>query len=40
MRHTQLTSTEALGDADLTLRRLCELDDPYMRETTPAGGWV
>jgi hypothetical protein len=40
MRHTQLTSTEALVDADLTLRRLCELDDPYMRETTPAGRWV
>jgi hypothetical protein len=40
MRHTQLTSTGALVDADPSLRRLCELDDPNMRETTPAGGWV
>lgn len=40
MRHTKLTSTGALVDADLTLRRLCELDDPHMRETTRAGGWA
>ena len=40
MRHTQLTSTGTLVDADLTLRCLCELDDPYMRETTRAGGWA
>ena len=39
IRHTQLTSTGALVDADLTLRRLCELDDPQMRETTRAGSW-
>jgi len=39
MRHTQLTSTEALVDADLTLRWLCEMDDPQMRETTRQGAW-
>jgi hypothetical protein len=39
MRHTQLTSPGAIVDADLTLRRLCELDDPQMRETTRAGAW-
>jgi hypothetical protein len=39
MRHIQLTSAEALVDADLTLRRLCELDDPQMRETTRTGAW-
>ncbi len=39
MRHTQLTSTGALVEADLTLRRLCELDDPQMRETTRTGAW-
>jgi hypothetical protein len=38
-RHKRLTSTGAAVKADLTLRRLCELDDPRMRETTPAGGW-
>jgi hypothetical protein len=40
MRHTQLTSTGALVDADLTLRRLCELDDPQMRETSRTGAWL
>jgi hypothetical protein len=40
MRHTRLTSTGALVDADLTLRRLCELDDPQMRETTRSGAWL
>lgn len=39
MRHTQFTSPGSLVDADLTLRWLCELDDPQMRESTPAGGW-
>lgn len=39
VRHTRLTSTGALVDADLTLRRLCELDDPQMRETTREGIW-
>ncbi len=39
-RHSQLTSTAAAVNADLALRRLCELDDPQMRETTPAGGWA
>lgn len=39
MRHVQLTSAEALVDADLALRRLCELDDPQMRETTRTGAW-
>jgi hypothetical protein len=40
IHHTQLTSTGAVVDADLTLRRLCELDDPQMRETTRAGAWL
>jgi hypothetical protein len=40
MRHTQLTSTAALVDADVTLRRLCELDDPQMRETSRTGAWL
>jgi hypothetical protein len=40
MRHAQLTPTASMVDADLTLRRLCELDDPRMRATTPAGGWA
>jgi hypothetical protein len=39
IRHTKLTSTGALVEADLTLRRLCELDDPQMRETTRTGAW-
>lgn len=39
MRHTQLTSTGALVEADLTVRMLCELDDPQMRETTRVGAW-
>ncbi|TVZ06308.1 hypothetical protein EAS64_02430 [Trebonia kvetii] len=39
LRHTQLTAAAGLVAADLTLRYLCELDDPQMRETTPAGGW-
>jgi hypothetical protein len=40
MRHTELTSTPGLVYADLTLRWLCELDDPQMRTTTSAGGWA
>jgi hypothetical protein len=39
LRHTQLTSTGALVDADPTLRWLCEMDDPQMRETTRQGAW-
>jgi len=39
-RHSQLTSTAGTVNADLALRKLCELDDPQMRETTPAGSWV
>jgi hypothetical protein len=38
-RHPGLISTGTAVKADLTLRRLCELDDPLMRETTPAGSW-
>ena len=40
MRHTRLTSAAAPVDADLTLRCLCELDDPCMRATTREGQWV
>jgi hypothetical protein len=39
MRHTRLMSMGALVEADETLRRLCELDDPQMRETAPSGDW-
>jgi hypothetical protein len=39
LRHGKLTSTGARVSADLTLRRLCELDDPQLRETRPTGAW-
>ncbi|HEY3713190.1 MAG TPA: hypothetical protein VGL39_01585 [Jatrophihabitantaceae bacterium] len=39
LRHAALTSMAKRVEADYTLRYLCEIDDPMMRETTPAGGW-
>lgn len=39
LRHASLTSRAAPVEADRTLRALCELDDPQMRETSPAGHW-
>jgi hypothetical protein len=38
-RHVSLKPLAAPVDADLTLRRLCELDDPRGRVTTPQGAW-
>jgi hypothetical protein len=37
LRHGLLTGSSI--SADMTLRRLCELDDPQLRETRPAGAW-
>lgn len=39
LRHGRLTSTGAKINADETLRRLCELDDPQYRTTSPTGAW-
>lgn len=39
LRHAELTSMAKQVEADYTLRCLCEIDDPLMRETTPAGHW-
>jgi hypothetical protein len=39
LRHAELTSMAKRVEADHTLRYLCEIDDPLMRETTPAGQW-
>jgi len=39
LRHASLSSQAAPVEADRTLRALCELDDPEMRETSPAGRW-
>lgn len=40
LRHAALTSMAKPIEADSTLRYLCEIDDPLMRETTPAGHWT
>jgi hypothetical protein len=37
VRHAQLTGGGVT--ADMTLRQLCELDDPHLRETRPSGAW-
>ncbi|HTC68617.1 MAG TPA: hypothetical protein VK662_03550 [Acidothermaceae bacterium] len=37
VRHAQLTGPGV--SADMTLRRLCELDDPHLRETRQSGAW-
>jgi hypothetical protein len=39
LRHAALTSTAKRVEADYTLRYLCEIDDPMLRETMPAGRW-
>lgn len=39
LRHGRLTPAGAKINADETLRRLCELDDPHYRMTSPAGVW-
>ena len=38
--HGNLTSEETSVRADKTLRYLCEMDDPYLRTTTPSGSWT
>ena len=38
--HGDLTSQETPVQADKTLRYLCEMDDPYLRTTTPSGSWI
>lgn len=39
LRHAQINSVAKKVEADMTLRALCELDDPHLRETVPAGRW-
>jgi hypothetical protein len=39
-RHVSLKPLAMAVDADLTLRWLCELDDPQGRLTTPQGAWL
>ncbi|GAA3024184.1 hypothetical protein GCM10010528_02740 [Gordonia defluvii] len=38
--HLSLTSGGEPIDADVILRRLCELDDPQQRRTTTSGAWL